>query len=374
LKHSLDTDADNLLYEYYVGKYINKQITRFSCFIETYGVFVNKIDNIKNIIQTKDLQTHLQNISEHNNQYQISCKYSNRLSILIQHINTKKTLGDMIQNKQFNQTELLYVLFQIYMPLMCLQEEFTHYDLHMNNVLVYEPINDQYIEYHYIIDNNTTIRFKSKYLVKIIDYGRCFFKYDKSDNSEKILEKICKEKYCNFKKERTVTEKCGNYSGYTFLNNKKFDENDFHIVSTKCNQSHDLQLFTNLKDYNGLPNELINIISRVVYCVGNDKIELKENFLVFTIKDKNYTIDKNFFIKIQKKNIITINNTTYLNLSSISKELPLYIDLKSINIINNNTQIYNIVYIDSINKQELYKIIENDYRNGTYPNPTKPNK
>jgi hypothetical protein len=60
------------------------------------------------------------------------------------------------------------------MTLSSLSKVFTHYDLHANNVLVYEPVNGSYIEYHYHIGSEEII-FKSRYIAKIIDYGRCYF-------------------------------------------------------------------------------------------------------------------------------------------------------------------------------------------------------
>lgn len=59
------------------------------------------------------------------------------------------------------------------MPLATLANTFTHYDLHPSNVLLCEPVLGKY--YKYILNDRTVVEFKSKYIVKIIDYGRSFF-------------------------------------------------------------------------------------------------------------------------------------------------------------------------------------------------------
>ena len=39
LKSSVKSKADNLLYEYLVGLYVNKLASKYLCFIETYGIY-----------------------------------------------------------------------------------------------------------------------------------------------------------------------------------------------------------------------------------------------------------------------------------------------------------------------------------------------
>jgi hypothetical protein len=110
------------------------------------------------------------------------------------------------------------------MPLMCLQNEFTHYDLHSDNILIYEPVIGKYIQYHYFVDGNE-ISFKSKYIVKIIDYGRCYFHDTDTNNSMNIHEKICNEKQCD--------PECGEDYGYQWLqHNNGLDPYDYFINST----------------------------------------------------------------------------------------------------------------------------------------------
>ena len=230
LKNSLEKDSDNLAYEYFVGQYINKKMNRFPCFLETYGLFINNKN--KTTLQT-NLQQDLTLISDKSKSnvediYKISCTNSDKLSLLIQHISNAKTIGDKLHYPEFIINDLLFVLYQIYMPLMCLQNEFTHYDLHVDNVLLYEPVIGKYIHYHYFV-NGTKISFKSKYIAKIIDYGRCFF-----NDSIIIHNKICRESSCD--------PECGENYGYRWLHEDGLNGYDLYINSSEVNKSHDLRL------------------------------------------------------------------------------------------------------------------------------------
>jgi len=258
LKNSKSKSSDNLAYEYFVGQFINIQNKRFPCFLETYGLFVRNQPNLQFNTLFADQLSIISNNSEEKI-YSISCKNSDRLSVLIQHISHAKTLSDKMLIPSFNKYELLFVLYQVYMPLMCLKNEFTHYDLHYNNVLLYEPIVGKYIQYHYFVDG-TEITFKSRYIAKIIDYGRCFFHISDTKNSLQLQKQLCKDKECN--------PKCGNYFGYGWLNKNGFNKNNHFINSKEPNISHDLRLLQILKYYNrnyNFPSYLDKLLAKVNY-------------------------------------------------------------------------------------------------------------
>jgi hypothetical protein len=231
LKSSKKESADNLLYEYLVGQYINKKCDIFPCFIRTYGWFkynspadwekmkdstditsfdlrdcMTKDDDLfETITQSKEKNC----VDDKKNPLSIrrectaleyllgfSCKNSKYLSVLIEHINSITLTMMAFSNKEFIiNNEILYVLYQVYMPLSTLRDEFTHYDLHTGNVLVYEPDRRKYIDYIYKLKNGEIIRFKSKYIAKIIDYGRSYFNdpsnQDISGSSKRIYDNIC---------------------------------------------------------------------------------------------------------------------------------------------------------------------------------------
>jgi predicted unusual protein kinase regulating ubiquinone biosynthesis (AarF/ABC1/UbiB family) len=75
---------------------------------------------------------------------------------------------------------LVTILMQIYFNLFMLTGQFTHNDLHLGNILLIEaPPNQLYeFKFKYLNNENKYIAkyYKSRYLVKIIDYGRCEFK------------------------------------------------------------------------------------------------------------------------------------------------------------------------------------------------------
>jgi hypothetical protein len=143
---------------------------------------------------------------------------------------------------------------------------FTHYDLHDKNILIYKPYKTQYITYIYHLKNNQTIRFKSQYIAKIIDYGRSYFK-DSKITSADIYNKICALSECQ--------PKCGDRYGYgTF--SSYFGE--MFINPAKRNMSHDLRLMHiissklayNIDIIKKSPTtiHLLTILNKVVYEQG----------------------------------------------------------------------------------------------------------
>jgi len=259
---------DNLVYEYMVGKFINNKNIIYPCFLETYEVY----DATNIIIKNKeDLKQMISSVEEYkiNNNYQSPkentelfpvllkhvCDNNPSIALLVQHISEAKTLFDYIQNNSnFIEDELLCILFQIYMALSELKNNFTHYDLHLENILLYEPVKNHYILFNYYI-NGEHISFKSRYIAKIIDYGRCFFK-DKNVSSKDIYDYICKLKNCD----------CGKNIGFIWLS----DIPRYGMINS-CQQkniSHDLRLLNTLKTLVVDEMDIIEIIDMVLYGEG----------------------------------------------------------------------------------------------------------
>lgn len=154
-------NQDNLFYEYVIGTcFINRVKKCFPCFLETYAFFED--GNLEKQITPALLEK--------------SCDSRNfrKFAVLIEYVNDAETLSAFVK-KNSQSVELVYILFQVYFVLAVLRKSFTHYDLHLGNVMVYRPRPGYYIQYHYVFSDNTTVSFKSQYGVKIIDYGRCFF-------------------------------------------------------------------------------------------------------------------------------------------------------------------------------------------------------
>ena len=294
IKSSATNWADNLFYEYLCGIVINSWCDRFPCFLETYGVYKyidintwNKLKNNKNtsinalkkyivymngkniIIDSKNFDLLLK----------LSCRFSKHIAIMIQHIKNANTLTDFFTQSlslflkyktMFQDRQFTIILFQIYFALHVLKHNFTHYDLHTSNVLIYQPNQFGYIHYHYVLSNGNTISFKSPFMAKIIDYGRSYFKHESKDdfNSKNIYDKICKEYECI---------SCGKHDGYSWLTKSGPLKNQSYIHSTVPNKSHDLRLLYTLKimyekmKLNTLKtNNLLydNLLNKVIY---NDK-------------------------------------------------------------------------------------------------------
>jgi hypothetical protein len=183
---------------------------------------------------------------------------------LIQHIKDAQTLSSALRSNNNNSIlkrllqphkndfidqHLLYILYQVYMPLAMNAETFTHYDLHMGNVLIYEPVKEKYIQYHYHVDATSTVSFKCCYIAKIIDYGRSYFTdpykhpYDPTQSSQTIYAKICKTTECDGEEEEEE-EDCGFEYGYGTLKTERKPGRDAFIDSKKRNVSHDLRLLS----------------------------------------------------------------------------------------------------------------------------------
>ena len=288
LKSSARSRGDNLMYEYEVGKYINKQNKLFPCFLETYGMFSYKSEGPWNYsktaktISTKILETSLSHLTKID--YATGCLKSKHLAILIQHIKNAKSFGtlniEFLKLKSsakivsaFNH-EMVCVLYQIYMPLASLAKNFTHYDLHQENVLLYEPQKNSYITYRYHF-GQVVHTFKSRYIAKIIDYGRSFY-IDGDKNSLKTYNTICGTAECD--------PQCGADNGFNILGPERHPGSFHYISSQKRNISHDLRLATTIR-FPRQKTYLQNVIDKVEYSspYGTKEILSKE----FPVKINN---------------------------------------------------------------------------------------
>jgi len=248
--------SDNLAYEYLVGKYINSIAQKHTCFLETYGLFkyINEnayifFKNEGDNIPGKTLNNQITRMSETDTQfYNNICEHYKHLCILTQYVKGK-TLGyylwDMVASPEFPDIfkyDLLYILYQIYMPLSQLINKFTHYDLHQDNVMLYKPSEDGYLEYHYHLPDNKTTIFRSQYLVKLLDYGRSYYNEGANNNSSVVYDKICHTITCN--------PQCGVDKGFARLGidrQRKHRVKAVNLISRKPNKSYDLWLLDTIQ-------------------------------------------------------------------------------------------------------------------------------
>jgi len=298
-KTSNREDADNLMYEAIVGRFINRQKIRFPCFLETYGIFSNGRFYPRG--QIKEIQ-HYRKIDINKPSLIRSCEYPLNIGIMIENIKESKTLNDTISKLGFEYTnfmnsQLLYILYQIYAPLSILSEVFTHYDLHYENVMLYEPVKGKHIEYHYHYPDRD-VSFNSKYLVKIIDYGRSFFMDEQTGyNPEDIYRDLCDSdatSNCN---------DCGENSGFTWLNPSPM----YNISSQKRNKSHDLRLLHMIKEYDlDYNRDLLGLIhsTRYIHRFGTPEIRDQSPYGIGNVNDASRRLEqlmeRDFFKRINE--------------------------------------------------------------------------
>jgi len=327
LKSSRTPDADNLVYEYIVGnKFINRILKKFPCFIETYGFYFYDFDSSwKRMLINRPLNKAVLNGLELQRtiDYNKACSDSKLAALLIQHIKDARPLKTVLSTgarySDFTIYELLYVLFIIYQALAALSTVFTHYDLHSDNILLFEPHPGKYIEYHYYLRNGTTIEFKCSYVPKMIDYGRSFF--DNGNVSSKtVYEKLCKARDCH---------SCGYDNGFNWLDSQTY----LGINSQQKNESHDLRLlvtisakFKILESIGGVPrptkktfNEVNKIVNKVIYGRSienpdNKEYGTKENLKEYSGSRKIYNITNAYeYLQraILKPKVIAENNERF---------------------------------------------------------------
>lgn len=204
---------DNIMHEYKVGLFLNNYTDKLPLLINTYQYF-------------NTCPTTLQYLKEISPGTNKECQ--SRSAIMIESLSSSITLKKFLQQEDSSiiDNELKYILFQIYYTLVYLEDEFTHYDLHLENILLHELSDNTYINYNYILDNGTSINFKSKYLVKIIDYGRSFYNM-KGDNSDIICSDFPFSRYYNKSADLILLK----YIGY----NSKTPEN-IKVIARKTSK------------------------------------------------------------------------------------------------------------------------------------------
>jgi len=261
LKCSADAEADNLLYEFLVGKmFINNYLTKLPSFVETYGLYEfnsladydkylnaakqNNInltlnDNIKPI----DIQTSFDNL------IRTSCIKNKLVCILLQHFDKFYSFNYEWEHNYDNVKYDAYnILYQVYFSLSVLGKNYTHYDLHDSNVFLYKPFeHNQCVLMRYHTTNNKIIEFKSEYIVKIIDYGRNYVNNSRI-NSSTLLSLVCNTTECD--------PECGAEYGYDSIIVP--DPSTYYWIDpSKPNMSHDLRFAMILNDKSPMLDSLL---------------------------------------------------------------------------------------------------------------------
>jgi hypothetical protein len=334
LKSSMDKRADNLYYEYIVGKFINTQTLKFPNFVKTYGVYyypnTNKKNNMISLEKNNNnipqflsdslikIQDETTAYDEEKEKYLLNfgCAHSDNIALLCEHIRGE-SLDTMLRNTfgksnryffwgtkpmafpQNSLHELLYILFQVYFALNSLRKVYTHYDLHLGNVLVYEPENGKYIEYHYNIDGHE-ITFKSRYIAKIIDYGRSYF--DNQSQSGKFYSNSIMIQNILDIDNLDTSHGCkenGKNNGFEFMPNKKNISSDLLLLS---------KLKTHLEHYDVTDNEIYKLTQRVKFTFSYSTPEINDTGLT----GRTLTINNVTDAFTSLKQLVIIENNTKL--------------------------------------------------------------
>jgi hypothetical protein len=157
-------------------------------------------------------------------------------------------------------------------------------------------------------------------MVKIIDYGRAYFK-DESMDSLTIYNKICKSQECG------GTKCCIDY-GYETLIPERFIGNRNYITSYQSNISHDLRLLNSIKNYVVDEMDILEIVDMVVYGEG-----LTGEFKMFgTEENRKSGWKQNQILNVEDafQVILSKINTP----ENIEKNTRLYNNLHSLGILN----------------------------------------
>lgn len=209
----------NLAYEYMVGKFLQPFLQKVPSFVQTYGLYLYPTEKVRDKMDKNGLSLLVPLDPRKVTQV---CDDAPLETLLVQHFKSK-TLSRMAKEPHFFIYDALYVFYQIYFTLNLMRKYFTHYDLHPDNIVLYEP--GGYIEYHYHLPKGV-VHFKSRYLVKLINYGKSHF-IESQNYYDKVSDKV-------------NDQEC---TGFEMFKNKR-NENPLY-----ANQSQDLSL---LKDYESL--------------------------------------------------------------------------------------------------------------------------
>ena len=243
LKSSQEAAADNLYYEWFVGcSFINRLGSTFPCFCKTYSLcdYLNPVPHVQlqrrismpgSILQRDVNFINACDITDANTIK--SCTSPSLFGILMQDIPHAESFYNFARHPE-QQTEyglnviMVQLLLQIYIPLGLLADQFTHYDLHEENVLIYTLPDNKYATLIYTIPTiRQTITMKTRYIAKIIDYGRCFFN-NGVVSSANFYGNIHHNVFCTADKQK---------KGY-----KWFGPNRANLNSLVVNKSRDLWL------------------------------------------------------------------------------------------------------------------------------------
>jgi hypothetical protein len=294
LKSAKERYTDNLYYEFLVGRYLNNYHKYLPVFIETYNLYKNdnqtlkdslfsSLDDIINLDDYTDLHMNQIFIKQKHDKLSLkdACMYSDQFVFTTQNIKKSKTLNEIILGKNkynLHNYDLASCIYQIYFSLCSLNRvtPFAHYDLHAGNILLFKPFDNDMLHYRYHMLSGEVRDIYTPYMVKIIDYGRCFYK-----SSPDIYETITKPEF-----KKVCGRDHGTVNGF-FLSKRLRDS--IFINYKNINLSHDLRLLSNIRDLNVKKilyssSDILPLFHKVKYNVG---IEQDSNYYRYGTQPNN---------------------------------------------------------------------------------------
>jgi hypothetical protein len=321
LKIPRNATSDNLAYEYLVGKLgVNPLCRYFPVFVQTYNLyfierntrlrFINPVTRLLPITREQFINgiDTLDPLGDPTDLLIICTQLASQVCLTGQFYNNFMTFmsyGTHQTNK--NYSDFPFILFQVYYTLYYLKTIFTHYDLHYENVGLVSLPDGFHVEYEYNVFYNgkpVVIRFKSKYIVKLIDYGRCFFQSieDPLITSRKLIE--------DFNKTNICVNKFGSLINNlnSSVKNESADLRFLRFVNVFPNTS---PMFTN---YPILQNTISNLLYETIYSTTENLDNLGDGVI------RNVTDAHNYFTSYiinNTENVNGLNHDAYLNSNSL---------------------------------------------------------
>lgn len=232
----------NTLYEFEAGLFVNTYLTRLPCFTKTTGLYKfdsheHKEENLMNKKKLLDRIKLVSTLESYINKVDCNdfCKNCDMYCIKTEYVTgeTFEKFFKSIEATKKNVEITICILYMIYMQLDLLKNQFTHNDLHSANIVLYKLNSPIHCEYH--INQKNSLYFYTKYIPKIIDYGKSSF-----ENNTYIWNKL---NACQAQKKCSTA--ISNY-GLHFC--KKYEK--VYLCSNKFNHTRDLMLLHDLQKTN----------------------------------------------------------------------------------------------------------------------------
>jgi len=305
LKTAQHQESDNLVYEYLVGQCISEYSKYYPCFAKTYliGMFSDraKYNTFMRQSISKSIDSFIEPLDAKNIESLVinGCKTNEFLTLFTQYIPIKYNFNNYLKNFAYRDNvlkkwvfrdEFVYKLYEItailhmvYQLLSSFADKFTHYDLHMENVVLVEMPDNSFIHTVFHYPDGRILQYNLCYIPVIIDYGHCFVNCKQINesltNSEEIMKIVCNYDSQRNRENPSCPVICGNRSGYRYSTDldktgqfKSATAQNNFTDYTRKNISHDCRLLHELLhyfDFNRLPKESFIVQNLVVGILEN---------------------------------------------------------------------------------------------------------